>query len=261
MTVHAVLADPPRPGLVLPELVETAPLDEEEAAQLYAAMLQDTLLAMRESGGELLVNYPPEDALPEKVRNGSTPRADLEQLVDDALGSVDDVRFEVQVGSTFDGRAGNTATHLLREEDVESVALLDPRAPTVTRVVLDEAAMKLRRSEAVIGPGAGGRAFYLGLSELIDFDGAYTPPEVVTITERCVDGGCQVDFLPMHPIVETGTDLVSLVSIIEARRQAERIVPRFTMDAVDHLGLAINVEDDGREVVRTGASRPGEDAS
>jgi len=114
MTVLAVLATPPRPGLVLPELAETTPLSEADAAELYEAMLRDTLLAVDRSGGELLVNYLPDDELPEAYRTDIDPAAELRAITAETLDDVSDVRFEPQVGSTVSARVGNTIRICLR---------------------------------------------------------------------------------------------------------------------------------------------------
>ncbi len=247
MTVHALLVDPPRPGLALPGLVDAGPLDDDAAATLAGAMVRDAAVAATESGGDLLVNYPPAAQLPAANRAG--PEAELRELLEGALSDPDDVRFEVQVGDSFAARAGNAVAHLLREEDADSVAVLDGRAPTLSRTALDSAAMKLRRSEAVVGPAPGGRVAYLGLTEPIDFEGAWTPPELRTVVDRAVDAGHDVDFLPMHPRVDGPGGLASLVALVEARRAAGRLVPRHTAAAIESLGLRVVAEGDGRRVV------------
>jgi len=50
MTVIAVLALPPREGLVLPALSETSPLSPAAASELYEASLVDTIRAIDRSG-------------------------------------------------------------------------------------------------------------------------------------------------------------------------------------------------------------------
>ena len=68
MTTVAVLCDPPRPGLVLDDLVDASPLSPEAAADLYAALLRDSVRAVAGSGGELLVNYRPASESPSPGR-------------------------------------------------------------------------------------------------------------------------------------------------------------------------------------------------
>lgn len=250
VTVIAVLVDPPRDGFVAGDLAETSPLTEAEAATLYAAMVKDTIRAVTASGGDLLVNYRSDDDIPESYHGDVSAEAEVRTLVNEAIDDPDDVRFEVQVGSTFAARAGNTATHLLREEDAQYVAIVDAMTPLLTRQILDSAAMKLRTSEVVLGPAERGRVYYLGLTDPIDFDGAYDPPELESLAERGAEANHGIDFLPTLTKVETGPDLVSLVAALNARQTAGRTVPRLTAEVVDTLGLRIAVADGDRKIGR-----------
>jgi glycosyltransferase A (GT-A) superfamily protein (DUF2064 family) len=244
MTTIAVLADPPREGLVFDRLVETSPLSPAGAADLYVAAFKDVLRAVDASGGELLVNYRPDDLLPDEFRTGTDPGTELRELAGTVLSDLEDVRFERQVGSTFAARAGNTATHLLESEDVRSVAVAEPNVPMLTRKEIDSAAMKLRSHETVLGPSEQGRVYYAGFTDPIDFSDAYAPPALATLSNRAVDAGHDVSFLPNLPTVETGDDLVTLLAEVEARRVAERVVPVHTAEAIDDLGLRIEIEDE-----------------
>lgn len=236
MTTVAVLADPPRPGLVLSELVESTPIAPDEATDLYGAMLADTCLAVEQSGGELLVNYRPEGLLPEGDA-GRDPEDEIRAVLNGVLD--EPPRMEVQVGSTHAARVGNTLTHLLGTEEVASAATLSPTAPLCFRTHVDSAAMKLRNSPVVLGPSTGGRVAFAGFTEAIDFEGAYDPPAVETLAWRAGDAGLDTDFLPMLPIVETGSDLLTVVSLIRARRVAGRIVPPNTTEWIEQQGLRV----------------------
>lgn len=247
MTTVAVLVDPPRPGLVLREL--TPPLTPDQAADLYAASVADTFVAVANSGGELLVNYRDENDLPEGPGGDQAAEEEVRAIAENALETLDNVRFEVQVGSTFAARAGNTATHLLREEDVASVAILDGTAPFMSRPVIDAAAMKLRRSEVVLGPAHRGRVSYVGLTDPIDFEGAWTPPALQTVTDRAASAGLAVDFIERQPVLRTETDLATVIAEITARSQADRPVPRATAATIERLGLHVVERDDGVAVV------------
>ncbi|PSP54456.1 hypothetical protein BRC82_09710 [Halobacteriales archaeon QS_1_67_19] len=250
MTVIAVMADPPRPGLVLPDLAETSPLSESEAADLYAAALKDTVRAVARSGGELLVNYRPDDLIPEAHAGEESAEAQVRALAADALDDVGAARFEVQFGSTFAARAGNTVAHLLETEAVRSAAVVRGTAPTLTRKEIDSAAMKLRRNEVVLGPSDRGRVYFAGFTEPIDFEGAYRTPEVETLATRGVDADHGVGFLPSQPRIETGADLLSLVSLVNARVTAERIVPEFTATLLREWGLRVEEGADGPTLAR-----------
>lgn len=245
MTVHALLADPPFEGLVLPM---ASTLSEAQAARLHAAMVKDTMRNVEGTGGELLVNYPPAAAIPDGIGAEQTPEAALRELAAAALDDPDEVRFEVQVGDAFAGRAANTAEHLLEEEGVATVAILDGRAPTLLRTALDSAAMKLRRNEVVIAPAAGGRLAYIGVSEPIDFARGLRPPEVESIATVAADAGYSIDFLPVHPLVSSEAELATLVATVRARRRADRFAPDHTAAVIDELGLHV-AETDGRRTV------------
>ncbi|WP_049986907.1 TIGR04282 family arsenosugar biosynthesis glycosyltransferase [Halobellus rufus] len=240
MTVVAVLADPPRPGHALSRLAETSPLSESEAADLAEAMLGDTLRAVERSGGELLVNYCPDDLLPDPAVDPDESAEDaLHRIAEDALESPEEARFEVQVGSSLSARAGNTVTHLLRDEGVQSAAVLRGDAPFVLRSTIDSAAMKLRTNDVVLGPSTDGRVYFAGFKTALDFDGAFVAPELETLVDCANDADADVGFLPMQPTVRTGADLATLVSTIRSRWQAGRVVPERTAEFVVDNGLTV----------------------
>jgi glycosyltransferase A (GT-A) superfamily protein (DUF2064 family) len=251
MTVVAVLADPPRPGLTLPQLADTTPLSETEAAELAAAMLKDTLRAVEASGGELLVNYRPDDLLSAaNVDPAVSAESELRSVAEDALNDPEAARFEVQVGSTPSARAGNTVTHLLKQEGVQSAAVVRGDAPLLRRSTIDSAAMKLRTNEVVLGPSTDGRVCYAGFTAPIDFEGAFATPEMETLVDRANDAGVDTEFIGMFPTVRTGADLATLVSSIRARWQAGRVVPEHTAAFVVETGLTVVDNGDEPTVVR-----------
>ncbi|WP_435349570.1 DUF2064 domain-containing protein [Haloarchaeobius sp. HRN-SO-5] len=250
MTLVVVLADPPRDGLVLSRLSETSSLSPPEATDCYEAMLADAMLAAERSGGDLLVNYRSDDDLPDEFVTDEPAEESVRAVAEEALTSTADVRFEVQVGSTWDGRVGNTVSHLLREEGESSVLVLDGRTPLLGRKDIDSAAMKLRSSEVVVGPATDGRVWTTAFTDPIDFDGAFAQPAVETLVDRAVDAGLDVDFLPTYRTVETGADLADVVAHLNARRRAGRIVPEHTTAFVDDLGLHAVEDGDGLSLVR-----------
>ncbi|MFC4405747.1 DUF2064 domain-containing protein [Haloarchaeobius iranensis] len=251
MTLVVVLAEPPREGLVLPRLADTSPLSHAEAADCYAAMLADAVFAADNSGGDVLVNYRSDDDLPDEFVDADESAEDaVRAVVDRAAADPSDVRFEVQVGSTRDGRVGNTVTHLLRNEGENSVLTLDGNAPLVGRKDIDSAAMKLRTSDVVVGPATDGRVWTAAFCEAIDFDGAFTGPTVETLVDRATDADLDVDFLPSYRTVETGSDLADVVALVRARAKAGRIVPKFTTEFVRDHGLHVVDGEDGPELVR-----------
>lgn len=249
MTVVAVLAEPPREGLVLSELAETTPLTEAETAELYEAMFRDTISAIHRSGGELLVNYRPEESIPAAHQQDIAPEAELRAIVADTIDDVGSVRFEPQVGSTYAARVGNTVTHLLREEGAQSVAAVPGTAPLMVRSVIDTAAMRLRTNEVVLGPSLDGRVYYAGFTEPIDFTDGYDAPALETLSQRASDAELDTDFLAMQPVVERGADLETLIPQLRARFTAERIVPTYTASFVYDYGLVVAETDGERSIV------------
>jgi hypothetical protein len=251
MTTVAVFVDPPNATPVLETLVDSGVLDEGEAAALYAAMARDVCEAVEASGGDLLVNYAPVD--PDDPTSGDPDEAaksEVQEALAGAFDAPDDVRYEVQVGSTFSGRVGNTVTHLLEREGVQSVAVARPTAPFLQRRYVDSAAMKLRTAPVVLGPASGGRVTYAAFTEPIDFEAAFEPPALETLTARGRDAGLDVDFLELLTLVERPADLATLVSSIRARVRAENPVPEHTALAIDDLGLVTDVVDGELRVTR-----------
>ncbi|MEF8775840.1 MAG: DUF2064 domain-containing protein [Haloarculaceae archaeon] len=254
MTVAVVLAEPPVAGVPLPGLVDSV-LDGNERARLYRAMLADASRALQEGGADLLVNYRPSDQV--EATGDADPSVgpdgdvDSEREVREALRDLiprpEEARYEVQVGTTLAGRVGNTVSHLLDQEGADSVAVVDPRAPFFDRAAVGQATMKLRSADLVLGPAPGGRVYYIGFTDTVDFDDALASPAVETLTDRAVDAGLEVDFLPVQPVVEQPADLVDLVAGLRARRRAERRLPAATAAVVDELDLRVT----GKGVVAT----------
>ncbi|MCU4926818.1 hypothetical protein OB905_12650 [Halobacteria archaeon AArc-dxtr1] len=239
--IVVVPVDPPRDGLVLTRLVESTPLTDREAVTLYRATVSDVFRATTESGGDLLVNYRDDETLPDE-HAGDDPAGDVRDLASDALGDLDDVRFERQVGSTRAARMGNTVTHLLEREGASSVAVLDPTAALVTRTEIDGAAMSLRRHDVVLGPATGGNVSIACFGEPIDFTDASESPALATLAQRGADAGLQVGFAPTVPTVETSTGLAATIAGIEARAAAGREVAPATAAAIADLALSVGAD-------------------
>lgn len=246
MTTVAVLCDPPRPGAVLGDLVESSPLSEAEAANLYEALLKDTVTAVAKSGGELLVNYRDDDDLDVAGEDSEAEiRAVIEEVVD-----VEEARFEVQVGDTFAGRVGNTATHLLETEEVSSVGIARPEAAFLARTEIDESAMKLRSTDAVVAPSPGGRVYYAAFGGSIDFTDCFSPPPFETVVDRCLDAGLDVEFSQQKTFVETGADLADALTQVRTQRKAGGLVPKHFAEWAADSDLVVEADDDGLSLAR-----------
>jgi hypothetical protein len=239
--IVVVPVDPVREGLVLPSLVEHTPLSAAGATALYEAAVVDTLRAVATSGGDLLVNYRDAETLPDTV--GGDPEAEIRELTSRVLEETDDVRFERQVGSTRAARVGNTVTHLLEREDADAVGVLEPTAPLVARTEIDGAAMSLRRHDAVLGPSSGGRTYFAGFTDTIDFTDADATPELATLAERADAAGLGVGFAPMLPTIATEPGLCATLAGIRARGVGNRPGAPATGAVVDELGLSVSADE------------------
>ena len=126
----------------------------------------------------------------------------------------------------------------------------DGVAPLVGRKDVDSASMKLRRSPVVLGPSDDGAVWAGAFAELVDFEGAYTPPALETLAQRAVDAGHDVDYAPTYPRIDVASGLRATVAQLRARQHADRVVPEHTAGVVDDLGLAVRDRGDGPELVR-----------
>ncbi|NGM71037.1 hypothetical protein G6M89_18845 [Natronolimnobius sp. AArcel1] len=231
----------PRAGHVLSALVESTPVSASEAAMLYEAAVSDVLRAAAASGGTLLVNYRDEETLPESVVSEleSDPETVIRELAAAALEDTEDVRFERQVGSTHAARVGNTVTHLLEREEVDTVGVLEPTAPLVERSQVDGAAMSLRRHDVVLGPSSGGRTYLAAFTKPIDFTDAYAPPSLSTLAERTKTAGLGLGFAPMVPTVATESGLCATLAALEARAETDRPGAPATAAALEEIGMEV----------------------
>lgn len=220
MTTIAVLASPPVEGCV-PQLLP-ANFDSERNRALYRSALVDVCETVQHGEADLLVNYPDPDTVPE----GVDPEQQLRELLDAELTDPDAVRYEVQVGESEAGRVGNTLTHLLDQEEQPTAGVVEPTTSLLRREHIGTTAMQLRTSDVVLGPAPDGRLWFAAFTEPIDFTDAYAEPAVETFTERAVDAGLEVSYLPLLPRLDT--DLGTAISLIRARIRAGVLVPKRT---------------------------------
>ncbi|PSQ49547.1 hypothetical protein BRD19_03720 [Halobacteriales archaeon SW_7_65_23] len=231
MTTVVVLAEPPVAGETLPELHDA--LSAAGANSLYAAMLADVCETLQHGEAEVVVNYPPVDEVPD----GVDPEEALRDVLDPAVPSPEDLRYEVQVGTGTAARVGNAVTHLLETEGSETAGVVAPTAPFLRREHVGSAAMKLRSSDVVVGPATDGRITFAAVREPIDFTDVFAPPAVETVTDRAVDAGHDVDFLALLPRVERPSDLATALPLLGARQSAGRLVPARTAGVLADLDV------------------------
>ncbi|MFB6202593.1 MAG: DUF2064 domain-containing protein [Halorhabdus sp.] len=232
MATVVIRADRPVEGRALTDLAVATPLTSAQAATLYRRAMGDVCEAVDASGADLLVTYP-DDASEAKLR----------AVVDGAVEDPATVRFEPQVGSTPAAKMGNTVTHLLETEAATSVGVLDPTAVFVTRSTIDQAAMTLRRHDAVVGPAAAGAVYYAGFTDTIDFTDVYDPPVVETIVETATAADRSTAVLDPLPTLGTPSGLRSALPLLWARKRAGHAVPERTSEYVADIGLRMKPND------------------
>ncbi|MFB6085183.1 MAG: DUF2064 domain-containing protein [Halodesulfurarchaeum sp.] len=240
MTTVVLLPDPPIEGVACRSLVEKTALTPGDGLALYRALLADTMVTLERSTIDILVNYPTQDDLPEDVTDVD-PEAELRQIAARAMepDRFEEVRFEPQVGSDFSAKAGNAITHLVRDEDLQSAAVLRPCVPRLARSVIDEAALKLRRADVVIGPASRGDVYFVGFSDLIDFESVFETRPVEGITRRAVEAGLEVDFQRSRELLWEPADLASVLSRLNAETLAGKPVPEHTWETIQEREIAM----------------------
>lgn len=237
-----VPVDPPHEALAPDALTvdPETPLSATEATALYRAAMTDVVTAVDSSGGDLLVNVRDAETLPDEVGDSiDDAEAEIRRLVGDALGDEAEFRIEPQVGSSRSARVGNTVTHLLEREDVNSVGVLDPMAALVGRTQIDGVAMSLRRNDVVLGPAQAGGIYMAAFTQPIDFSAIFeaSQPPIEAIAKRAVDAGLGVGFAPRVPTIADERGLGATIAEIGAREVADLFVPRATAAVIEELGL------------------------
>jgi hypothetical protein len=110
--------------------------------------------------------------------------------------------------------------------------------------------MKLRTAGAVLGAAPEGRVYYAGFADPVDFEDAFAPPSLETLTDRAREADLDVDYLPLYPGIESGRDLLTALPVLRSRAAAERIVPEHTMAVLEEWGVRVET-DPAPRLVRT----------
>ena len=241
MTVVVLMADAPVEGIACAELVEETPLTPADGLELYEAVLKDVYQTLAASSVDVLVNYPAQSDVSGGKESSLAPETALRKLAGEAVepDRLADFRFEVQVGSDFSAKAGNAITHLLEDEEVTSAAVLRPCVPRLVRSVVDEASIKLRRNEVVLGPAGEGDVFFAGFTAPIDFEGVFEDRSLEEVAARAGDEGLTVDFVRNREVLRTARDFRSVVTRLRAAVLAGKPVPGHTWSFIEEQGLRV----------------------
>lgn len=258
MTQVVLMTDAPVEGVACRDLVDETPLSPADGLALYTALLKDVFETLAESTVDVLVNYPGVDDLPAHADPDRRPEVALRALAGTVVepDRLEDFRFEVQVGSDFSAKAGNAITHLLRDENRTSASVLRPCVPRLVRSVVDEAAIKLRRNDVVLGPAGDGDGdvYFAGFVEPIDFEDAFEENALETIASRAGEAGLTVDFAREREVLHSARALRTVVTRLRAALLAGNPVPEHTWSFIEERGLRV---EDGELVME---AEPGAEA-
>lgn len=139
-----LIAEEPKPGGVKKHLFPI--LHAREAADLYGALLQDTIEVIEDGGFECVVAFTP-----------ATARRAFEQIVGRRH------RLIAQGPGDLGARLTNVVGQLLSEGD-RPLLIVDCDGPGLTPAALHRATGDLGRADVVLGPALDGGYYLLGLS-------------------------------------------------------------------------------------------------
>jgi hypothetical protein len=243
VTTVVLLPDPPVEEIAGERLVAETDLTPADGLAIYRATLADTLSTLEEGTADVLVNYPPADDLPANS-DGLNPETELRRIAGTVMTpeAVEAVRFEPQVGSDRSARAGNAITHLVRDEGEQSAAVLFP-TPRLVRSIVDEASLKLRRADVVLGPATRGEVYYAGFADLIDFTDVFAERPIGAITRRAREADLDVDFVRTREVLDGKASFEGVLTRIRADAIAEKPVPEHLWETIQERNIRI---EDGR---------------
>ncbi len=189
-----VVAKRPAPGQTKTRL--TPPLSPEQAAQLYACFLYDTIALMRAVPNvERMIAYAPENEC-----------GYFEHLAPD-LGLVP------QIGASLGERLDNALTGCLRN-GFERAVIMDSDSPTLPPAYVARAFDELATADVVLGPCEDGGYYLIGLKHpqpRLLREVQMSTPTVLRDTLELAEGeGLRVALLPAWYDVDTREELERL---------------------------------------------------
>ncbi|MBU1003954.1 MAG: TIGR04282 family arsenosugar biosynthesis glycosyltransferase [Proteobacteria bacterium] len=212
-----VLVQLPLPGLVKTRIA--ARLGDDNAVQLYDAMVQDQLEAMATAGFPLTLCH--------------SPIAPLDAYRD-WLGR--DRSFQLQEGDDLGDRMRH-AFETAFAKGAEQVVLVGSDLPEITPELLQAAFAALDREEAVLAPSDDGGYTLIGFSRERFQPTAFTDipwssPQVLAASLAALErAGQAVHLLPTLPDLDTADDLAALL------RRHTSGGPRRTLTLASRLDL------------------------
>lgn len=246
MKTLIVFAKVPERGKVKTRLQRSTPLTEGEVERLYEAFLKDILVtSWKTKSDRILVGYHPVDMgkRMEEIFRGLN-----------LAGSNGD-RFRVfpQKGNRFDDRIQYAYHYAKRKIGPGPIVLVGSDSPHLQPSQIDRAFRFLeRRGGAAIGPSGEGGMYLIGFhSDLIpDVGNVFTTGnEMDNLLDRIAAHRLPLLLLEEMTDVDVESDLITLIGLLRAMRISGRfrrtLLPRYTMETIEELGLSVSRPGDG----------------
>lgn len=240
-----IFAKAPRVGEVKTRLLADTPLSPEEVCRLYRAFLCDVLAAAgRCSAQKVIVNFLPADS-----------EAEMASLAQDTIPPQKLV-LHPQSGEDFSERVLNSFRHAF-STGAASAVMIGSDSPTLQPKIVDSAFTFLARNGGVaLGPSGEGGLYLIGLEKscIPDFTAIFGgSTELLNFARQVQQAKQPLMLLEEITDVDVAQDLVSLISIIAAMKQAvhggEFSYPENTAKMIKKLKLHVEQKNGTRNKV------------
>ena len=217
-----VVALPPRSiAKTTDTIVDETPLSREQTTAILDGVVQDGLRAAHESGGPLSIWI---DESTRTVSEWNDPRGHARNLIEGALPS-DAPMPEIDTESPTEYAAIAAAIERTNEA---SGAVLIPGTPFVQRRHIDEAAMRLRQTDVVLGPATAGTWYLFGHREEVEFSYPEDSYLSSTIARQATASDYSMNLLRTLPGIWDGNSLADAVTTLTIADYADLSVGPFT---------------------------------
>lgn len=256
MKTLIVFAKVPERGKVKTRLQKSTPLTKGEVERLYEAFLKDVLISSwKTKSDRILVGCHPGELgkRMEEIFRGLN------------LAGAGGDRFQVfaQRGDRFDNRIQYAYHYAKRKNGSGPIVLIGSDSPHLQPAQIDRAFRFLeRRGGAAIGPSGEGGMYLIGFhSDLIpDVGNVFTNGnEMDNLLNQVAAHRLPLLLLEEMTDVDVESDLITLIGLLRAMRISARhrrtLLPRYTMETIEDLGLFVARPGDGTRGKRIGRKR------
>lgn len=226
-----VFAKAPLEGKVKTRLAEKTPLTEVELCELYRSFLCDTLeISGKCEADKVILNFTPTESetLMREIAEQRIPTGKL--ILAPQLGE----NFSQRIAAAFDYAAGIGA---------KSAVMIGSDSPTLKSATINNAFNILNaQSGAVLGPSSEGGIYLIGLISGFrpDFEKIFgNGCELSSFAEELKKNKIQFTLLEEVTDVDVASDLVSLISLIDAMKAASIDFPQNSARAIEKFRLRV----------------------